>query len=709
MVDECGGPEIAGTESDYVVLRVGQSVGRYLIGPVLGQGGFGITYRATDSQLGRDVAIKEYLPAALAVRQDGITVLPRSKSAADDFAWGRDRFVAEGRTLAALHHAPGIVRVHDFLEANGTAYIVMELLGGETLHKRLAAQGTLDAAAVDRIARPLLDGLEQVHGAGFLHRDIKPANILLDSEGRPTLIDFGASRVAVAGRSQAMTAVFTPGYAAVEQFTSATQGPWTDIYGLAATLHHAVTGLAPPNSIDRMLDDTYVPLAGKIEHYPPGLLAGIDAGLAVRAAERPQSIAAWREILLRAGVSGGAAAATVVIRTPGTAVPSAARPAVPARRRLPVLITGSAALAAVVLGGAYMALSPARMPAGPVAVASSPPSPTLPSTQDLAAQRAREELEQARREQQKAADEIARLRAEAEARRKADEEAALRRKIEAELRQKAETEEAARRQAEQEAKQKADADAAAQLKAEQEEKQRADAEAAARVRFVEDDKKAAELAETGLHLNQTDRQRLQVALTSLGFATGGSDGAFGPRTREAVASWQRQSGRAATGYFTADTRATLLREATVALARHDEEQKKIEDAGKAPPASTAQAPGPAAIGKGAQCEGVFRSQWCRDAYQGFPGNCWQATMTIKGGAVSDGWASTADRSKRNVITGTIDGQGVVRLNYTGWGSQTHINQSFVAQMSGTVANGVLTASGQAGAEGRRFSVRVACR
>ena len=156
-------------------------------------------------------------------------------SAAADFAWGRDRFIAEGRTLAALHRAPGIVQVHDFLEANGTAYLVMELLRGRTLHEQIERQGPLDAAGLDRILWTLLDGLEQVHAMGFLHRDIKPANILVDGQGHPTLIDFGASRAAVAGRSQAMTAMFTPGYAAVEQFTAATQGPWTDIYGLAAT------------------------------------------------------------------------------------------------------------------------------------------------------------------------------------------------------------------------------------------------------------------------------------------------------------------------------------------------------------------------------------------------------------------------------------------------------------------------------------------
>ena len=259
-------------EVDYVALQPGQMIGRYEIVSVLGQGGFGITYRARDVQLGREVAIKEYLPSALAMRQDGTTVLPRSTKMADDFGWGRERFVDEGRTLASLHRVPAIVQVFDFLEANGTAYIVMELLqrrDARGAHQARTASSSPEE--VDRILWPLLDGLEQVHNAGFLHRDIKPANILLDAAGNPTLIDFGASRAAMAGRSTAMTAIFTPGYAAAEQMTSAKQGPWTDIYGLSATLYHAITGKTPPSAFDRMLNDAYEPLA---QLEPAGLLAG---------------------------------------------------------------------------------------------------------------------------------------------------------------------------------------------------------------------------------------------------------------------------------------------------------------------------------------------------------------------------------------------------------------------------------------------------
>lgn len=297
-----GGPsseEIA-TGVDYVALAPDRMVGRYRILGVLGQGGFGITYRARDNQLGRDVAIEEYLPVALAVRRDGTTVLPRSTAAAEDFAWGRQRFIDEGRTLANLHEAPSIVKVFDFLEENGTAYIVMELLRGETLEQRVRSSGSFTPEQIDALLWPLLAGLEQVHEAGFLHRDIKPANILLGAEGRPTLIDFGASRVAMADRTATMTAVFTPGYAAPEQFSSTNQGPWTDIYGLAATLYFAITGAPPPNAIDRMMDDRLQRLGqGARPGFALGLLVGIDAGLTLSARDRPQGIAAWRTMLAR--------------------------------------------------------------------------------------------------------------------------------------------------------------------------------------------------------------------------------------------------------------------------------------------------------------------------------------------------------------------------------------------------------------------------
>ena len=277
---------------------MGTVLGGYELRSIIGKGAFGITYRARDLTLGRNVAIKEYLPTTLALREDRTTVLPISADHAEQFAWGRERFLEEARTLARLDRTPAIVRVYDFFEANGTAYMVMGLVEGENLSRRLMREGRLTPEAVERLLFPLLDGLEEVHGIGFLHRDIKPANIMVDARGRPTLIDFGAARAAMAGRSTTMTAIFTPGYAAAEQYTSAELGPWTDVYGLAATLYHGVTGKIPPSSIERILNDTHQPLSElRPEGYPPELLAGIDAGLERSVDDRPQGIAEWRHVL----------------------------------------------------------------------------------------------------------------------------------------------------------------------------------------------------------------------------------------------------------------------------------------------------------------------------------------------------------------------------------------------------------------------------
>ncbi|TBR29402.1 MAG: serine/threonine protein kinase, partial [Reyranella sp.] len=179
------GPADSAAAVDHVALTPGRVVGRYEVLEVLGQGGFGIIYRVRDTQLDREVALKEYLPPALAIRQDGASVLPRSTAVAEDFSWGRERFVAEGRTLANLHEAPSIVKVFDFVEANGTSYMVMELVRGDTLEERVKARGPLSPAEIDWFLPPLLDGLQQVHESGFLHRDIKPGNILVNEAGQP--------------------------------------------------------------------------------------------------------------------------------------------------------------------------------------------------------------------------------------------------------------------------------------------------------------------------------------------------------------------------------------------------------------------------------------------------------------------------------------------------------------------------------------------
>ena len=445
LTDDGAGRETAtttGLDFDVMALAPGRTVGRYAVISVLGHGGFGITYRARDVQLGREVAIKEYLPTAIAARNSGEIVRPRSTRVAGDFISGRERFVIEGRTLASLHHAPGIVRVFDFIEANNTAYIVMELIQGETLDARIERAGPLDAAAIDRILMPLLDGLEQVHDAGFLHRDIKPANILLNARGDPTLIDFGASRAALAGRSISMTAVFTLGYAAAEQMTTAKQGPWTDIYALSATLYHAITGQAPPHAIDRMMMNDSCRQLAKLA--PPGfsrtLLAGLDAGLAMRVEDRPQSIAGWRRLL---GLNEAAA------------LPAPATVARAYRRPLSISVGIAAAL--LLIGGGYLAFEPGR----------SGKSVSVDLVAEV--QRAREALAAAEQRAKQREEEEAQRRMEATNRQRAEEEA--RRAAATGLEHDRAEAAAARQKAEQEA---------VRLKAEAQARQRAEFEAEAR-------------------------------------------------------------------------------------------------------------------------------------------------------------------------------------------------------------------------------------
>src|SRR5689334_4231126 len=280
------------TSDNVQALPVGTTLGDYRLDAVIGHGGFGITYRAFDSQLAKVVAIKEYLPVEYAVRE-GANVVPRGARFEDDFAWGRERFLDEARALARFRH-PHIVPVLRFLEANGTAYTVMEFEDGKSVAELLRKPGTrLPADEAIRLADGLLNGLGAVHAQGFLHRDIKPSNIIIRrDDGVPVLIDFGAARLAIGGRTQTLTSILTPQYAPIEQYAmDGKQGPWSDIYSAAAVLHHAVAGEPPPEAASRVHGDPYRPLAKtQADRFDLPFLAAIDKALAFAPAERPQTV-----------------------------------------------------------------------------------------------------------------------------------------------------------------------------------------------------------------------------------------------------------------------------------------------------------------------------------------------------------------------------------------------------------------------------------
>ena len=291
------------TTDNVHALPLGTRLGDYRLDAIIGHGGFGITYRAFDSQLAKVVAIKEYLPIEFAVRTADGKVVPRGARYADDFAWGRERFLDEARALARFRH-PHIVPVLRFLAANGTAYTVMEFEDGQSVAQLLRQNGgqgggrRLPPDDVRRLAEGILDGLAAVHAQGFLHRDIKPSNIIIRRDGVPILIDFGAARQAMGGRTRTLTSVLTPQYAPIEQYAmDGKQGPWTDIYSAAAVLHHAIAGVPPPEAASRVGHDPYKPLAvTQADRYDPTFLAAIDRALAFVPTERPQSVEAWRAL-----------------------------------------------------------------------------------------------------------------------------------------------------------------------------------------------------------------------------------------------------------------------------------------------------------------------------------------------------------------------------------------------------------------------------
>ncbi len=282
-------------------LPMGTRLGEFEIVELIGEGGFGIVYLATDHLLGRQVALKEYMPSALASRGAHGQVGVKSERHAETFEAGRRSFVNEARLLAQFDH-PALVKVFRFWEGNGTAYMVMPFYRGRTLRQALAEMGTPPTQAwLAQMLSPLLDALETLHVAQCYHRDIAPDNILLLDNGQPVLLDFGAARRVIGDITQALTVILKPGFAPVEQYANGPemkQGPWTDVYALAAVIYYCATLKAPVPSVSRMIKDTLVPFATVAgDRYDAAFCAAVDHGLAVAVEARPQDIGAFRDSL----------------------------------------------------------------------------------------------------------------------------------------------------------------------------------------------------------------------------------------------------------------------------------------------------------------------------------------------------------------------------------------------------------------------------
>lgn len=286
------------------LLPVGARLAEFEITRVVGQGGFGVVYEAWDHTLERVVAIKEYLPTSLSTRQQDGTVVPLSERHRETFDLGMRSFINEARLLAQFDH-PSLLKVYRFWQERGTTYMVMPFYRGDTLRQALVSiPAGVDEAWLIRIMDGVTQALAVMHGANCYHRDIAPDNIiLLEGSGRPVVLDFGAARRVITDKTQAITVILKPGYAPIEQYAEMpdmSQGAWTDVYALAAVMHVAVCGRAPPPSVARLLSDSYVPLAGNEilrQRYSLRLLQAIDAGLGVRPESRPQSMAEFRAAL----------------------------------------------------------------------------------------------------------------------------------------------------------------------------------------------------------------------------------------------------------------------------------------------------------------------------------------------------------------------------------------------------------------------------
>ena len=306
-------------------LALGTCLGEFELTGVLGEGGFGIVYLAWDHSLERQVALKEYMPAALAARQGSTQVQVKSLRHLETFNAGMKSFVNEAKLLASFDH-PALVKVYRFWEAHGTAYMVMPYYEGITLKDKLRELGEPpDEAWLMALLAPLTEVLAVIHAQNCFHRDIAPDNvILLKATGKPLLLDFGAARRVIGDMTQALTVILKPGYAPIEQYAQAPnmrQGAWTDLYALAGMVHFAVMGKTPPTSVSRLMSDSHVPLELAAQgRYSVRFLQAMDRALRVRPEQRTQTVAALRAELGLAEVLLAQPAETTVLRPAPLAV-----------------------------------------------------------------------------------------------------------------------------------------------------------------------------------------------------------------------------------------------------------------------------------------------------------------------------------------------------------------------------------------------------
>lgn len=351
--------------------------GKYLVGDVLGRGGFGITYIGFDLSLESRVAIKEYYPSGAAMRREGESELYWSstykfRSSRED---AKNYFLKEARKMARVENIPSVVRVRETFLANETAYIVMDYVEGETLKARLRREGAMTYTACYALLRPMMQDLCRIHRQGVIHRDISPDNIMIQRDGSIKLLDLGAAKDLNKHSDEVSVPVGKNGYSPMEQYlNNGSIGPWTDVYALCATIYYACYGVRVPQSLERLEQDTLRFDLPTREPIPPYVVEALRKGLAVRAADRTQSVDELLDQLeeeqttiLRPALQPGAEPAPAPAAKPAEKIrPTRVRSAAPARPAGKGRVIGIGAAAAVAVVGAlcfaFIAAKPGTAP-----------------------------------------------------------------------------------------------------------------------------------------------------------------------------------------------------------------------------------------------------------------------------------------------------------------------------------------------------------
>ncbi len=301
ICSHCGYDREKGQDNAHALKPLTILSGKYLIGNVIGEGGFGITYIGYDLNLEMKIAVKEFYPNGFVTRESKVTneVTGYTTNDPAQYQKWKDSFIREARNLAKFSNLPGIVHVRDFFQENNTAYIVMEYVEGETLKdylkkrtRPLSINETLD------MMEPVIRSLSKVHAGGIIHRDISPDNIMIQDGGDIKLIDFGAAREFESGNEKSMSVLLKPGYAPEEQYrTKGDQGPWTDVYALSATIYRCITGIKPVESMERMRTDELKKPSEMGIQIQPGTENALLKGMAVYAEDRIRSMDELKQAL----------------------------------------------------------------------------------------------------------------------------------------------------------------------------------------------------------------------------------------------------------------------------------------------------------------------------------------------------------------------------------------------------------------------------